>query len=72
MSERLRNVLNWTAFVISSMWGLLCVVGIVIGEYGLFHFIGLFLLVYVPLNGSWQILQYIVWGGFKFIPWKKS
>jgi hypothetical protein len=82
MSERLRNVLNWIAFLSLCFWAILIGFSLLndIFTYvdwdswdGKKIFNLLLLFGYqVPVSYIfWQILQYIVWSGFKFIPWKK-
>ena len=71
MIARLRNVLNWGVFLITAIWAGVCVLGIIIGEYSILHFIGLFLLVSLPINCCWQIIQYVVWGQSRWFPWDR-
>ena len=79
MGERLRIVLNWAAFVFLAYWVAINIILVpismildwsppkVLALYLYNHFVWVPPMVYMV----WQILQYIVWGGFKFIPWKK-
>lgn len=82
MGERLRIVLNWAAFVFLAYWVAVFILTITSAVFDLgsarsssFLFFGMrpknFFLIALLTYPVWQILQYIVWGGFKFIPWKK-
>lgn len=76
MGERLRNVLNWAAFLLGIYWLGLTTTSLVVDWKPplilLFWLKDHFLWVPPMFYFLWQIIQYIVWGKARYLPWGKD
>jgi hypothetical protein len=79
MKERLRNVLGWTSFLLLSYWVLILSSSIVLDwnpQTDLdFLILGLgegFVWVPPLISVFLKVVEYVVWGGFRFRPWRQE
>ena len=76
MKERLRNVLGWTSFLLLSYWSLILFSSFVLDwrppDLLVFGsrkgFVTFTPLIFVFL----KVVEYVVWGGLRFRPWRQE
>ena len=75
MKERLRNVLGWTSILLLSYWALILSSSFVLDwrppdvlVFGSMRFFSFVPLIFVFL----KVVEYVVWGGLRFRPWRQE